>query len=131
VFADDSGIAVDALGGAPGVHSARWAGPQRDDLANNDKLLQELSGVRAEERTAHYVCVIALARAGRILTIVEGRADGIILERPRGQGGFGYDPLFFYAPLSKTFAELAPEEKFAVSHRGSAFRKLLQFLKSG
>ncbi len=79
-------------------------------------------------RAAHYVCVIALAQRGRILCLTEGRADGVILDEPRGTGGFGYDPYFFYAPLGKTFAELKPEEKFAVSHRGKAFRKLLAFL---
>ncbi len=130
VFADDSGIAVNALGGAPGVHSARFAGPQADDAANNEKLLAEVQRVQDASRRAHYVCVIALAERGCILTVTEGRANGIILETPRGSGGFGYDPLFFYPPLGKTFAELSPEEKFAVSHRGEAFRKLLDYLRS-
>jgi XTP/dITP diphosphohydrolase len=136
VFADDSGICVDALGGAPGVLSARFAGPQASDKANNEKLLSELRRVETSlkpapaGRAAHYVCVIALAEHGQILTVVEGRADGIIIDAPRGSGGFGYDPYFFYPPLGKTFAELSAEEKFAVSHRGQAFRNLLQFLSS-
>lgn len=135
VFADDSGICVDALGGAPGVHSARFAGPDANDQANNEKLLSELHRVEARlnaapsTRAAHYVCVIALAQGGRILATFEGRADGIILDSPRGSGGFGYDPYFFYPPSDKTFAQLSAEEKFAVSHRGEAFRDLLQFLK--
>jgi len=142
VFADDSGLCVDALGGAPGIHSARFAGPDADDAANNQKLLEELRRVEAAgsgrqsqasgatSRAAHYICVIALADRRRILTITEGRADGFIIDGPRGTGGFGYDPFFFYPPLGKTFAELSPEEKFAVSHRGEAFRELLDYLSS-
>ena len=135
VFADDSGICADILGGAPGVLSARFAGPDANDQANNQKLFSELRRVGAElklaptSHAAHYVCVIALAQGGRILTTVEGRADGTILDSPRGFDGFGYDPCFFYPPLEKTFAELRAEEKFAISHRGEAFRKLLDFLK--
>jgi XTP/dITP diphosphohydrolase len=154
VFADDSGISVDVLGGAPGVLSARFAGSDATDDENNRKLLEELRRVETaadstpaslqaalEERgiapavesqparrAAHYVCFIALAQCGQILCVTEGRVDGVILEEPRGTGGFGYDPYFFYAPLGKTFAELKPEEKFAVSHRGKAFRKLLDLL---
>ncbi len=129
VFADDSGISVDALSGAPGVHSARFAGPDATDRENNAKLLHELRAVTEERRKARYVCVIGLAERGRILTVVEDTAEGEILEQPRGHGGFGYDPLFFYPPLGKTFAELSPEEKFAVSHRGKAFHKLADFLR--
>jgi XTP/dITP diphosphohydrolase len=140
VFADDSGICVEALGGAPGVYSARYAGPDADDKANNRKLLGELRRVEREaaekrspdfaapSRAAHYVCVIALAERGRIVNVVEGRADGLIIEPPRGRGGFGYDPYFYFPPLGKTFAELSPEDKFAVSHRGEAFRILLDSL---
>ncbi len=131
VFADDSGLSVDALDGAPGIHSARFAGLDASDATNNEKLLSDLLRFPAAERSAHYVCVIALAERGRVLTIVEGRAHGQILARPRGKAGFGYDPLFFYPPLGKTFAELTPNEKFKVSHRGEAFRKLLEFLKAG
>jgi XTP/dITP diphosphohydrolase len=142
VFADDSGISVDALAGAPGVRSARFAGPDADDAQNNRKLLAELRRVEAawgaslkprsgalSTRFAHYICVIALAERGRILTTVEGRVDGLIVDEPRGAGGFGYDPHFFYPPLGKTFAELTPKEKFAISHRGEAFRRLLDFLR--
>ncbi len=139
VFTDDSGICVDALGGAPGIYSARFAGPQATDEENNQKLFADLgaleanarrpaSGVAPPLRSAHYICVVALAQHDRILITTEGRADGIILAAPRGTAGFGYDPLFFFPPLDKTYAELAPEEKFRVSHRGEAFRKLLEYL---
>ncbi len=143
VFADDSGICVDALNGTPGVYSARFAGPEATDAQNNQRLLADLHlfEVQANTRTAiacgpyklshraaHYVCVIALAEAGQVLTVLEGRADGVIIDAPRGTGGFGYDPYFLYPPLNKTFAELLPEQKFAVSHRGIAFRKLLEYL---
>lgn len=128
VFADDSGLCVDRLGGVPGVRSARYAGSSADDATNNQKLLAEMRGLIGDERKAHYICVIALARNGRVLVATEGRVDGFILESPRGAGGFGYDPLFFYPPLGKTFAELTAEEKFGVSHRGSAFRRLLAYL---
>lgn len=130
VFADDSGICVDALGGAPGVYSARFAGPGADDAANNAKLLAELHAFPAPARAAYYICVIALAGGGRIQTVTEGRVDGIILHAPRGSGGFGYDPLFLYPPLGRSFAELTPEQKFDVSHRGAAFRKLLDYLRN-
>lgn len=130
VFADDSGICVDALGGSPGVFSARFSGPDATDFANNAKLLEELARAGARDRSAHYTCVIALAQDGKTLGVFEGRVHGLIIHTPRGTGGFGYDPYFFYAPLGKTFAELTPEEKFTVSHRGEAFRKLLDFLSS-
>jgi XTP/dITP diphosphohydrolase len=143
IFADDSGICVEALDGGPGVYSARYAGPQATDEQNNERLLADIHQVEARRRAhaahspgphglfnraAHYICVIALAEAGQIITVVEGRADGVIIDEPRGTGGFGYDPYFFYPPLGKTFAEIHPEEKFAVSHRGAAFRKLLDYL---
>jgi XTP/dITP diphosphohydrolase len=141
VLAEDSGLCVNALGGAPGVFSARFAGEGATDSANNSKLLEELRRVvgpgnwsgenSALPRTAaHYVCVIALAERGRILREIAERADGFIISQPRGSGGFGYDPYFFYPPLGSTFAELSPEEKFAVSHRGAAFRKLLGVLQT-
>jgi XTP/dITP diphosphohydrolase len=130
VFADDSGLCVDALGGAPGVYSARFAGPNADEAANNGRLIAELRIFPLQERGAHYVCVIALAARGEILTVTEGRVDGIILEAPRGSGGFGYDPFFLYPPLGRSFAELTPQEKFTVSHRGGAFRKLLGYLRN-
>lgn len=131
VFCDDSGICVDALGGAPGVRSARFAGPDASDAANNAKLLRELERVPSADRSAHYACIIALARQGELFGTFEGRADGKILEAPRGRGGFGYDPYFLYPPLNRTFAELTPQEKFAVSHRGTAFRHMLDFLLAG
>ena len=134
VFADDSGICVAALDGAPGIYSARFAGPKAAsetitiDEANNQKLLVKLAGL--EDRRAFYVCVVAVASKGKVLWTFEGRVDGVILNAPRGAGGFGYDPYFFYQPLNRTFAELTQEEKFAVSHRGQAFRKLLDELAS-
>lgn len=129
VFADDSGLCVDALSSGPGVYSARYAGPEADDEANNQKLLSDLAAVPASKRSAHYECVIALARRGKILAVVEGKAEGLIQNEPKGTGGFGYDPYFFYPPLNRTFAELSVKEKFAVSHRGEAFRKLLDYLQ--
>ena len=129
VLADDSGLEVDALGGAPGVHSARYAATSpegnADDRANNARLLRELS--HAADRAARFVCVIAAARDGRTLSTFRGEARGRILDAPRGAGGFGYDPLFFFPALGKTFAELTAEEKAGASHRGAAFRKFLQW----
>ena len=104
VFADDSGLVVPALGGAPGVHSARYAGPDGTSEQRIERLLGELRGKAAQERAAHFVCAIALAERGRPLAIVTDRVDGRILEAPRGEGGFGYDPVFFFPPLGKTFA---------------------------
>jgi XTP/dITP diphosphohydrolase len=127
VFADDSGICVDALGGAPGVYSARYSGPEATDASNNARLLTDLKSSGSNDRSAHYVCVIALALEGKILEMFVGRADGEILESPLGSGGFGYDPYFYFPPLRRTFAELLPEEKFEVSHRGVAFKRLLEF----
>jgi XTP/dITP diphosphohydrolase len=131
VLADDSGLEVDALGGAPGVHSARYAATSPEgnanDYANNARLLRELS--RATNRAARFVCVIAAARDGRTLSTFQSEAQGSILEAPCGSGGFGYDPLFFFPALGKTFAELTPEEKAGVSHRGAAFRKFLEWYR--
>jgi XTP/dITP diphosphohydrolase len=126
VFADDSGLVVPALGGAPGVHSARYAGAEASNERRIQKLLHALRGKTGAERAAHFVCAIALAERGRAVAVVTGRVDGEILEAPRGGGGFGYDPIFYFPALGKTFAELAPEEKNLHSHRGRAFRKLLQ-----
>jgi len=132
VLADDSGLEVDALGGAPGVHSARYAADvphltdaNTDDEANNARLLRELKNVPPEKRTARFVCVIAAARDGRTLEVFRGQAEGVILDAPRGCNGFGYDPLFFFPQIGKTFAELSAEEKAKYSHRGAAFRKFL------
>ena len=134
VLADDSGLVVDALNGAPGVHSARYAAdePHRaeantDDDANNARVLRELMDVPPDKRTGRFVCVIAAARDGETLATFEGIAEGIILDRLQGNGGFGYDPLFYFPPIKKTFAQLAPEEKARYSHRGAAFRAVLDW----
>lgn len=138
VVADDSGIEIDALNGAPGVHSARYAAEEphkvetnRDDEENNARVLRELQGVPAQQRTGRFVCVIAAARNGLTLATFHGEVRGIILDTPRGTGGFGYDPLFYFPPLEKTFAELSAEEKALYSHRGAAFRKLLEWCSKG
>jgi XTP/dITP diphosphohydrolase len=130
VFADDSGLVVPALGGAPGVHSARYAGPQATNSQRIEKLLGELRDKTGSERAAYFVCAIALAERGRAMAIVTDRVDGEILEEPRGSGGFGYDPVFYCPALEKTFAELPAEEKNQRSHRGKAFRRLLAALFS-
>jgi XTP/dITP diphosphohydrolase len=128
VIADDSGLVVPALGGAPGVLSARYAGPGASSAERNAKLLRELRGIGGQERTAYFVCAIALAERGRAKAIVTARVDGEILEAPRGDRGFGYDPVFYVSALGKGFAEISTEEKNEYSHRGRAFRKLLAFL---
>jgi non-canonical purine NTP pyrophosphatase (RdgB/HAM1 family) len=128
VFADDSGLVVPALGGAPGVYSARYAGPTATNADRIAKLLSELREKKDAERVAHFVCAIALAERGRAIAIVTARVDGEILESPRGNGGFGYDPVFYFPALKKTFAELLSEEKNRISHRGKAFRKMLRSL---
>jgi XTP/dITP diphosphohydrolase len=128
VLADDSGLVVPALGGAPGVLSARYAGPTATSAERMAKLLAELRGKSGQERCAHFVCAIALAQRGRATAIVTDRVDGEILQTPRGDGGFGYDPIFYFPPLSKTFAELSGEEKNEYSHRGKAFRKVLALI---
>lgn len=121
--ADDSGLAVDALDGAPGIFSARYAGVHGDDAANNRKLLSELDGI--DDRGAHYVCAIACVFPdGRHFT-VEGTCEGQILSAPRGGGGFGYDPLFLIPETGKTFAEMTPEEKNARSHRTAALKRFV------
>jgi XTP/dITP diphosphohydrolase len=134
VLADDSGLEVDALGGAPGVHSARYAADQphlvgnnTDDRANNARLIRELRKVPPEKRTARFVCVIAVARDGQTLNVFRGQAEGVLLDSPRGSNGFGYDPLFYFPSIQKTFAELTPEEKANYSHRGAAFRQFLDW----
>jgi XTP/dITP diphosphohydrolase len=126
VFTDDSGIEVNALGGEPGVYSARFAGPEATDAANNQLLLERLAG-RAD-RSARFVSVIALARSGQVIETFQGTVEGEILRAPRGKNGFGYDPLFFYPPFKKSFAEIEAREKFRVSHRGQALRKLFEYL---
>ena len=129
VFADDSGLVVPALGGAPGVQSARYAGPEANSEQRNQKLLGALRGKTGTERQAYFVCVIAVAFRGRCVAVVSGKVDGEILERPRGAGGFGYDPVFFFPPLGKGFAELSAEEKNRHSHRGAAFRRLMEVVE--
>lgn len=123
LFADDSGLEVDALGGAPGVYSARFSGPGATEESNNRLLLEKLSGV--EDRSARFVCVIALAENGVLRGTYRASVEGIILNEPHGTGGFGYDPLFYYSPFRCTFGEAGADEKFAVSHRGQALRQML------
>jgi XTP/dITP diphosphohydrolase len=128
-LADDSGICVAALGGEPGVHSARFAGEPKSDARNNAKLVAALKG--APDRRAHYYCVVVLVRRGEDPEplIAEGRWHGEVIDAPRGAGGFGYDPHFLLPDLGRTAAELAAEEKHAVSHRGKALRRLIALLR--
>jgi XTP/dITP diphosphohydrolase len=138
VLADDSGLEVDALGGAPGVRSARFASDEgiadspdandNTDVWNNMVLLQKLAGVPLEKRTARYRCVLAVARDGQLLHSASGAVEGLILDSPRGHGGFGYDPLFFLPPLNLTMAEIDLETKLALSHRGRALTALIEIL---
>ena len=128
-LADDSGLIVDALGGAPGVYSARYAGEGHDDAANNVKLMRDMAGVPAEQRTCRFASSVALAREGKKTICVMGYAEGILLTEARGENGFGYDPYFFYPPLNKSFAELSAEEKNTVSHRKHALEALLDVLR--
>lgn len=134
VLADDSGLEVDALKGAPGVHSARYAAEQphladanTDDEANNARVLRELKDVPPEKRTGRFVCVLAAALDGKTLATFRGAAEGTILNAPRGTNGFGYDPLFYFPQIQKTFAELSAEEKAQHSHRGAAFRAFVSW----
>lgn len=127
-LADDSGLEVDALDGAPGVHSARFAGEPKDDAANNRKLLDLLSGVPPEQRTARFRCVIAIAVPDGWAYTADGTCEGVIAEEPRGSGGFGYDPLFYLPEYGKTFAELDLETKNKISHRGRALAGALDIL---
>ena len=122
--ADDSGLEVDALGGAPGVRSARYGGEPRSDGANNALLIRRLAGVAPERRTARFRCAVVLCDGGRILASADGMVEGRIIDEPRGHNGFGYDPHFWYEPDGMTAAEMAPERKHAISHRGGALRRL-------
>ena len=128
VIADDSGLVVPALGGAPGVHSARYAGANASDVDRIRKLLGEMRGKTGEERQARFVCVVAVAEEGKMRGLFSASAEGTLLDEPRGQDGFGYDPIFFFPALEKTYAEISREEKNLYSHRGKAFRKALDFL---
>jgi XTP/dITP diphosphohydrolase len=139
VVADDSGLEIDALNGAPGVHSARYAAPDlhnkepheadanTDDNANNARVLRELKNIPADQRTGRFVCVLAAALDCKTLATFRGTAEGILLDAPRGTNGFGYDPLFYFPQIQKTFAELSAEEKSKYSHRGKAFQQLLEW----
>jgi len=127
-LADDSGLEVDALGGMPGVRSARFAGEGADDDANNRKLLELLKGLPPERRTARFRCVLALAFPDGEVYTVEGTCEGLIAEEPAGEGGFGYDPLFLIPEEGRTFAQMTREEKNSLSHRGRALRKLREVL---
>ncbi|HAK93482.1 MAG TPA: non-canonical purine NTP pyrophosphatase, RdgB/HAM1 family [Planctomycetes bacterium] len=129
VLADDSGLEVPALGGAPGVNSARYARPH-DDAANNAKLLAALASFGGAGRRARFVCAVALGLDGREVFATEGAVEGMILEAPRGGGGFGYDPLFFYPPCGATFAELSDRDKNRVSHRARALEAVAGFLRA-
>jgi XTP/dITP diphosphohydrolase len=129
VLADDSGLVVPALGGAPGVHSARYAGPGATDADRYRKLLREMEGKEGDARRARFVCVIAIARAGQTLAVVSDRAQGLLTNEPRGSGGFGYDPIFLFLELGRTYAELSSAEKNQYSHRGKAFRKTVKTLQ--
>jgi XTP/dITP diphosphohydrolase len=128
LFADDSGLEVDALGGAPGVHSARYAGAEATDADNNGLLLKRLTGVT--DRTARFVCVIALVKDGKLVRTFRGSVEGRILDAPRGSGGFGYDPLFYYEPFGCTFGEAPIGDKMLVSHRAQALEAMFTFLRS-
>ena len=131
VLADDSGIEIDSLDGAPGVRSARYAAKSEhgnsDDVANNVLVLERMEDVPEEKRTGRFVCLIAIARDGKTIATFRGQAEGRILRELRGSGGFGYDPMFYFPALGKTFAQLTPVEKAEVSHRGQAFQHFLEW----
>jgi len=133
VIADDSGLEVEALGGAPGIHSARYAGPKANDQEKIEKLLDELARVRAtaNARRARFRCALALARKDEVLGVFEGTVEGEIADQPRGSNGFGYDPIFVPQGLQRTFGELPPAEKNRLSHRSRALEKLRAFLVRG
>ena len=128
VIADDSGLVVPVLGGSPGVHSARYAGPDATDADRVQKVLKEMRGITGEDRQARFVCVVAVAESGKMRGVFSASAEGILLEEPRGHDGFGYDPIFYFPALKKTYAEISREEKNLYSHRGKAFHKALDFL---
>lgn len=130
VIGEDSGLVVPALGGAPGVYSARYAGRQGDDAANNDKLLDSMLHLSGDQRAAYYISTAVLADPqGQVVAAVEGRCHGEIVNEHRGQGGFGYDPLFLVPDYGKTFGELPPEVKQTMSHRANAFRQLREAIR--
>lgn len=127
VLAEDSGLVVPALGGAPGVRSARYAGPAATDVDRVRKLLEAMQGKTGEDRRAHFVCVTTIARQGQAMAVFSDLVAGLLALEPRGGDGFGYDPIFLLPELGRTFAEISSSEKSLYSHRGRAFRKVLQF----
>ena len=129
VLAEDSGLEVEALQGKPGVFSARFSGPRATNEKNIKKLLKLMKNIPDRERKARFMCVVSLARQGKILKVYRGELKGRILPEPRGQNGFGYDPVFFYPPFRKTLAELTTEEKNKISHRGRALKKMRAYLE--
>jgi XTP/dITP diphosphohydrolase len=129
VLTDDSGLVVPSMGGAPGVRSARYAGPDATDADRYRKLLCEMQGKEGDARRAHFVCVIAIAREGQPIVVISDRAQGTLTKEPRGSGGFGYDPIFLFPELGRTYAELTSAEKNRYSHRGKAFRKIVRALE--
>lgn len=129
VLADDSGLEVDYLNGEPGIYSARYSGEHGNDYANNVKLLENMKEAKGEERKARFVCVIALVDDVNNVNTIRGTVEGYILEELKTEGGFGYDPLFFYKPFNKTFGEATAEEKNGVSHRGKALEEMKKILK--
>jgi len=129
LFVDDSGLEVDALRGAPGVYSARFAGPDATDATNNRLLLDRMQGI--QNRTARFVCVVALGRKGQLIRTFRGEVEGRLVEEPRGANGFGYDPLFFYPPFGSTFGEVPLERKMEVSHRAMALSAMQAWLVAG
>ncbi|MFS0822493.1 XTP/dITP diphosphatase [Bacillus sp. 1P02SD] len=129
VIADDSGLSIDYLDGRPGVYSARYAGEHKNDLDNLNKVLDELKGVPEHKRSARFHCALALAIPGEKTEIVEGICEGVITEKPVGENGFGYDPIFFVPETGKTMAELSKDEKNQISHRGNALRQLEELLR--
>jgi XTP/dITP diphosphohydrolase len=131
VLADDSGLEVDALDGEPGVRSARYGGPDVDDRKRYELVLERLRGVAPADRTARFRCVLALARAGRTVAVFEGVVAGRITDEPRGEGGFGYDPVFFHERIGRTFGEIGRKEKEALSHRGQAIRRFVEAVRQG
>lgn len=128
LIVDDSGVEVKALGGAPGIYSARFAGLNATEAANNQLLLDRMRGMN--DRSARFVCVVALANSARLVRTFRGEVNGRLLEAPRGTNGFGYDPLFFYEPFGCTFGEAPPERKMEVSHRAEALRQVRAYLES-
>lgn len=130
VLSDDSGLEVDYLNGAPGVYSARYAGEHGNDYENNIKLLKEMKDAKDRERSAKFVCVIALVNETREVKLIRGEVEGLIIEELKTEGGFGYDPLFFYPEFNKTFGETTAQEKNNVSHRGKALEKLKEYLSN-